>query len=131
VSLSRHGLIVAAILVSTLAAGAVLVGPRLSAPAQRAVVFGALLAGLNAVLAHLLVVRTRGRAPAVFVRLVIGGMAGRMALVLGAVAVAVAVLQLPGLPLVLSLLGYFAAFLALEIVSLHAVTATPGLDGAR
>jgi len=131
VTLGRHASIVGAVLAVTLIGGGLLAGGRLSASAAEAAVFGATVAAANAILAHLLVLRTAGRPPSVFLKLVIGGMAGRIALVLGAVSIAVAVLNLPGLPLVLSLLGHFAVFLGLEIVALHSMAPAPRLDGSR
>ena len=130
-TLARYALIVAAILAVTLIGGGLLAGGRLSASAAEAAVFGATVAAANAILAHLLVLRTAGRPASVFLKLVIGGMAGRIALVLGSVSIAVAVLNLPGLPLVLSLLGHFAVFLGLEIVALHSMTSAPQLGGSR
>jgi hypothetical protein len=131
VTLARHALIVAAVLAVTLIGGGLLAGGRVSAAAAEAAVFGATVAAANAILAHVLVLRTAGRPASVFLKLVIGGMAGRIALVLGAVAVAVGVLSLPGLPLVLSLIGHFAVFLGLEIVSLNAMAPLGRLDGTR
>src|SRR3990172_6003389 len=49
----------------------------------------------------------------------LGGMVGRMALMLAAVLVGVLVLGLPRLPLVVSLLAYFALFLAMELAVQH------------
>ena len=129
-TLGRHALIVAAVLAVTLLGGGMLVHERLSASVAEAAVFGATVAAANAILSHMLVLRTAGRPASVFLKLVIGGMAGRIALVLGAVVVAVAVLNLPGLPLVLSLLGHFAVFLGLEIVALNSLAA-PRLDSSR
>ena len=130
-TLARHALIVGAILAVTLIGGGLLAGGRLSAAAAEAAVFGATVAAINAILAHLLVVRTSGRPTSVFLKLVIGGMAGRIALVLVAVSVAVAVLDLPGLPLVLSLLGHFAVFLGLEVVAVNSMAPAPRLDESR
>ena len=130
-TLGRHASIVGAVLAVTLIGGGLLAGGRLSASAAEAAVFGATVAAANAILAHLLVLRTAGRPPSMFLKLVIGGMAGRIALVLGAVSIAVAVLNLPGLPLVLSLLGHFAVFLGLEIVALHSMAPAVRLDGSR
>jgi len=130
VTLGRHAQIVGAVLAVTLLGGGLLAGERLSPSAAEAAVFGAAVAAANAIVAHLLVLRTAGRPASVFLKLVIGGMAGRIALVLGAVFVALAVLNLPGLPLVLSLIGHFAIFLGLEIVALNSVAA-PRLDASR
>ena len=59
------------------------------------------------------------RSTKVFLGAVLGGMAGRMALMLAAVLVGVLVLELPRLPLVVSLLGYFVLFMVLELTVQH------------
>src|SRR5262249_44806053 len=80
VTLGRHALIVAAVLAVTLIGGGLLAGGRVSAAAAEATVFGATVAAANAILSHVLVLRTAGRPASVFLKLVIGGMAGRIAL---------------------------------------------------
>lgn len=84
-----------------------------------AVAFGAALATLNTLAAHALVTWTERRSTKLFLGVVLGGMVGRLALMLGAVLVGVLGLGLPELPLVFSLLGYFLVFLALELTLQH------------
>jgi branched-subunit amino acid ABC-type transport system permease component len=74
---------------------------------------------LNTLAAHALVLWSERRSTKVFLGAVLGGMAGRMALMLAAVVVGVLGLGLPRLPLVASLLGYFVLFLVLELTLQH------------
>ena len=110
----RNILVVASILGLTLGASAALVSPG----ALPAVVFSGVVAGLNAVAAHYLVLRCEGRPGSAFVKLVLGGMAIRMFAVVGAV-VAGLLAGLDAMPLVVSLLGHFVVFLALEMMTLR------------
>jgi hypothetical protein len=50
---------------------------------------------------------------------VLGGMVGRMAVMLAAVVAGVLVLGLPKVPLAVSLLGYFVVFLVFELTVLQ------------
>ena len=84
-----------------------------------AVTLGGGLAGLNAVAAYALIAWSAGRSNVAFFRAVLGGTLGRMAFLLGAVAVAILGFGLPRLPLVTALLSYYVAFLALELVVVH------------
>jgi hypothetical protein len=107
---------------------ALLLEDRLDRAGQAAAGFGAGVAGLNALLAHALMRWSAGRSTKAFLTAVLGGMAGRMAFVLLAVLLAVLALDLPRLPLLLSLLGHFVVFLGLEMAALHA--AAPARAGA-
>ncbi len=80
---------------------------------------GAALAAANALAAYFLVVWSEGRPTTAFLRAVLGGMVGRMALMLAAVLGAVLVLDVPRLPLAASLLAYFVVLLALELTIVH------------
>jgi hypothetical protein len=113
-SLIRHAAVVLGMVGVTLSALAL--GLPLAGPQRTAVVYGAMVAALNAIVAHALVRFAEGRSTRVFLGVVLGGMAGRVALMLAAVVAGVLVLELPRLPLVFSLLGHFLAFLALELV---------------
>jgi cadmium resistance protein CadD (predicted permease) len=93
--------------------------PALTPDAWHAALVGALLAAANAIAAYALVVWSSGRSNTAFFRAVLGGTLGRMAVLLAAVVAAILGLGLPRLPLVASLLGCFAAFLALELVVVH------------
>jgi hypothetical protein len=117
VSLQRYSTLVVLIAAATLSALA-LVLPS-DPPVRSAVVFGAALAALNTVAAHALVVWSERRSTKVFLGAVLGGMVGRMALMLGSVVAGVLGFELPRLPLVASLLGYFMVFLVLELTLTH------------
>jgi hypothetical protein len=123
VSLGRYALVVTGVLAVT----AALVAFVLDGLDRRGVVavsYGAGVAGLNALLAHALLRLTEGRSTKAFLTVVFGGMAGRMAFVLSAVVVAVVALDLPRLPLLLSLVAHFAVFLGLEMVALGGASPT-------
>jgi hypothetical protein len=92
---------------------------RADAPTRWAAAFGTALALVNTITAHALVRWSSGRSTRAFLGAVLGGMAGRMALMLAAVVLAILRLDLPSLPLVGSLLSYFVVFLVLEIAILH------------
>lgn len=91
----------------------------LDRPALAATLLGAALAAGNTLLAFLLVHWSERRSAKVFLGAVLGGMLGRMALLLSAVLAAVLVLDLPKVPLAVSLLSYFVLLLALELGVLH------------
>jgi hypothetical protein len=69
--------------------------------------------------AYGLVIWSSGRSTGAFMRAILGGMVGRMAVLLAAVVAAVLWLELPKLPLALSLLAYFVVFLVLELSVVH------------
>lgn len=125
-SLSRYSILVLAVALLTLAA----VTPLLPAAAgsRAAVAFGAALAVLNTVAAHALVRGSEGRPTRVFLGLVLGGMVGRLALLLASVVAGVLALGLPRLPLVAGLLAYFALFMVIELTVQHrsAARVAPG-----
>jgi hypothetical protein len=124
VTFGRYALVVVSILAVTLVGASALLGGRLTSWELWAVVFGGAVAASNALLAHALALRSRGRSVGVFLKLVLGGMAARMVLVLAAVLVAVLALDLSPAPLVVSLIGHFAVFLALEIYAVNALNGT-------
>lgn len=126
-TLGRYALVVLAIVGGTLA----LLWPflPLDARGRWAAACGAALAAINALVAYFLVVWSEGRSTAAFFRAVFGGMAGRMAMLLAAVLVAVLLLDLPKVPLAMSLLGYFVVLLVLELAVVHKRTTVP--RGAR
>lgn len=121
-SLKRYALIVLAIVSGSLLLLLPALSGVLDAGAQMAALFGALLAALNTLLAFFLVSWSEKRSTNVFLRAVLGGMVARMALMLGAVVLAVIYLGLPKLPLAISLLGYFVLFLVFELRILHTRT---------
>jgi hypothetical protein len=98
----------------------------LELPARAAVLFGLAIALANTIAAHALVRWSAGRSTTAFLRAVLGGMVGRMALMLGAVFAGLVALGLPRLPLAFSLLSYFVVFLTMEITILHRQTSSEG-----
>ena len=76
-----------------------------------------------------LVLWSRSRSTNVFLGMVLGGMIGRMAVMLLAVIAGILWLDLPRLPLAVSLLSLFVLFLAMEISILH--RQSPALSGAE
>jgi hypothetical protein len=96
---------------------------------RAAAALGVVLAAANAVAAYFLVVWSESRPTTAFFRAVLGGMAGRMAFLLGSLLVGVLVLDLPKVPLATSLLAYFAVLLVVELAIVHHRTSIP--RGAR
>jgi len=90
---------------------------------------GGALAAANTLAAYGLVRWAQGRSTNTFMGAVLGGMVGRMGLMLAAVVGAVLVLGVPKVPLALSLLSYFVFFLAFEIAVLQ--RQRPGAAEAR
>jgi hypothetical protein len=97
----------------------------MDAPVRWATIFGGGLAAANALVAYLLALWSEGRPTGDFLRAVLGGMVGRLAVMLGAVLVGVLVLDLPRVPLAVSLLGYFVVLLAFELTVVHKRTSLP------
>lgn len=93
--------------------------------ARWAALFGGVLAALNTLLAYGLVLWTAGRSTNTFLGAVLGGMVGRMGLMLLAVVAGVLVLGLPKVPLAVSLLSYFVLFLVMELMVLHKLVPGP------
>jgi hypothetical protein len=122
-SLGKYALIVLGVVAATLAAA----WPAVTAEARPAVLAGAALAAGNTLLAYFLTVWSIGRSPNVFLGVVLGGMVGRMVTMLAAVVAAVLGLGLPALPLAVSLLSYFVAFLVFELTVLHRLTSRPAV----
>jgi hypothetical protein len=123
VTLGRQTLVVLAVAASSQAAVA-LTG-WLDRPGRMAAAFGAAVAAANAIASHALMVLSEGRSTRAFLKLVLGGMAGRLVLVITAVLLGILVLGLPRLPLLVSLLAHFVVYLAVEMVLVH------GASGAR
>jgi hypothetical protein len=86
--------------------------------ARSAILFGA---GRhpNTLVAHALVSWSERRSTPAFFGAVLGGMVGRMAVMLAAVITGVLLLGLPRLPLVVSLLAYYTLFLVMELTVQH------------
>ena len=84
-----------------------------------ATLYGATLAVINSIAAHFFVLWSERRSTNVFLGTVLGGMVGRMAVLLVAVVAGILLLGLPRVPLAISLLSYFVLFLVMEITILH------------
>ncbi len=84
-----------------------------------AVALGVALAALNAGAAYYLAMWSAARSSQVFLGMVLGGMLGRMILMLTAVALAVVMLAVPPVPLVVALMGHFIVFFAVEMRALQ------------
>ncbi len=122
-SLKRYAWIVLGVVAATLAVA----WPAVPADARAAVLCGAALSAGNTVLAYFLTVWSITRSPNVFLGVVLGGMVARMVMMLLAVVAAVLGLGLPALPLAVSLLAYFVAFLVFELTVLHRLTSRPAV----
>ena len=128
-SLGRYAGFVVAVVATSLALVWLGFGQRLSSAAMRGIVMGGALAAANTLAAYGLVRWAQGRSTNTFMGAVLGGMVGRMGLMLAAVVGAVLVLGVPKVPLALSLLSYFVFFLAFEIAVLQ--RQRPGAAEAR
>ncbi len=96
----------------------------LDSRARWATLVGGVLAAANTLAAYGLVTWSIGRSTNAFLGAVLGGMVGRMGLMLVAVVAAVLALGLPKAPLAISLLSYFVVFLVMELALLHKRTST-------
>ena len=132
-SLLRYSILVTGVAAATFALAWAVALRRVEAPVRGAAAFGAALAVANTVLAHALVLWSSRRSTNAFLGAVLGGMVGRMALMLGAVVAGVLLLGLPKVPLAVSLLSYFVLFLVMELSILHRRTtpARPGEGAGR
>jgi hypothetical protein len=84
-----------------------------------AMLFGASLAILNTIAAYGIVLWSERQAQHVLLPAVLGGMAARLVVLLSATLAGILLLDLPRLPLAISLLSYFMVFLIFEVVQLH------------
>jgi len=109
--------VIGIVLLSCLAV--VLAGAALPVGAPGGFAFGSGIAGLNALASMGLLAWSRNRSPVAFMRALLGGMVGRLAVMLAAVVVGILALDLPRLPLVIGLLGHFVLFLVLELGIVH------------
>ena len=118
-SLGRYTAIVIAVVGGSLLLLWPALRATLSVEGRRAALVGGGLAAANTLLAYLTVAWSEGRSTNAFLRAVLGGMIARMALLLGAVILAILAVGLPKLPLAISLLCYFVLFLVFELAILH------------
>jgi hypothetical protein len=115
VSFGRYaGLVLGVVTVSLVA-----LWPVLAAGHRGAALAGALLAAANTLAAYGLVLWASERSTNAFLGAVLGGMVGRMGLMLAAVVAAVLLFGLPKVPLAVSLLAYFVLFLVFELTVLQ------------
>lgn len=118
-TLGRYAVMAVAVAAGSLALAWPLLARWLAPAGRLAAVAGAALAVANTVAAYGLVRWSAGRSTTAFMRAVLGGMVGRMGLMLAAVVGAVLGLGLPEVPLAVSLLAYFALFLVIELRLVH------------
>jgi hypothetical protein len=124
VSVGRYAAVVLGVVAGSLGLWWLIAGRSRGGPELGAVAFGAGLAAVNTIAAHALVLWSQPRSVNAFLGAVLGGMVGRMGLMLAAVVAAVLGLGLPKVPLAVSLLGHFVAFLVAELTILHRRTLT-------
>jgi len=96
---------------------------------RTAALAGAALAAVNTLAAYGLVLWAAGRSTNAFLGVVLGGMVGRMGVMLAAVVAAVLGFGLPKVPLAVSLLAYFVLFLVFELTVLQ--RRTSGAEARR
>lgn len=118
-SLGRYALVVLALVGGSLGLLLPLLGSALGPRGWWAALAGGALAAANTVAAYGLVVWSARRSANVFMRAVLGGMVGRMAVMLAAVVALILGLGLPKVPLAASLLSYFVLFLVIELTLLN------------
>lgn len=118
----RYGALVLAVVAASLGA----LWPVLADESRKAALAGAMLAAANTLAAYGLVLWAAGRSTNAFMGAVLGGMVGRMGVMLAAVVAAVLLLGLPTVPLAVSLLAYFVLFLVFELTVLQRRTSGAG-----
>ena len=123
-SFSRYALLVFAIAGGSMGLAWPALVPRLDPAARSAALMGGGLAAMNTLAAHALVLWSSRRSTNVFLGAVLGGMVGRMALLLAAVVALILLLGIPKLPLAVSLLTYFVIFLVVELAIIHKRTSS-------
>lgn len=114
-SFGRYAALVLGVVAVSQAVVALLFRARWEPAALYGMGLGAALAAVNTLAAYGLVLWAQGRSTNTFMGAVLGGMVGRMGLMLAAVVAAVLLLGLPKVPLAISLLAYFVLFLVFEI----------------
>ncbi len=129
-SLIRYSVLVLGIALATFALAWAAALRRADAPTRWAAAFGASVAVANTIAAHALVRWSSGRSTKAFLGAILGGMIGRMGLMLAAVVAGVLWLGLPKLPLAGALLPYFVLFLVVELSILHRQAGASAAPGA-
>jgi hypothetical protein len=117
--------------VVALIAGAVLAYPlvRYASPGVVvAVVAGAVMSTLNALLGYVSIEYAFGKSYTTFLKVVIGGMGLRMLAMLGIMLVLILSLHMQPLPLTLSMLGFYLVYLVLEVLFIQTKVMVKGQD---
>lgn len=128
-SFSRYAVFVLAVVGGTFGLLWLGLAQRVTPPAFQGIALGGALAAANTLAAYGLVRWAEKRSTNVFMGAVLGGMVGRMGVMLAAVVGAVLLLGVPKVPLAVSLLAYFVFFLVFEIAVLQ--RQRPGAVEAR
>ena len=118
-SLPRYAAFVMAVLAATLTVVWLAWGERSGDRAFVGVALGAAMAASNTLAAYGIVRWAERRSTNTFMGAVLGGMVGRMGVMLAGVVGAVLLLGVPKVPLAVSLLSYFVFFLVFEIAVLQ------------
>jgi hypothetical protein len=114
-----------------LIAAAVLAYPlvRYASPAVAvAVVAGAVISTLNALLGYCSIEYAFGKSYTTFLKVVIGGMGVRMLGMLGIMLVLILTFHVQPLPLTLSMLGFYMVYLVLEVLFIQTKVLVKGQD---
>jgi hypothetical protein len=88
-------------------------------PVQRAAALGAMISTANVLAGYLSIRYAYMRSYTTFIKIVLGGMGVRMALMLGVLAALVFLWDIEAVALMVSALAFYAAYLILEIVYLQ------------
>jgi len=117
--------------VVVLVAAAVLTYPllRFASPAVTvAVVAGAVMSTLNALLGFFAIEYAFGKSYTTFLKVVIGGMGVRMLVMLGMMLVLILAFHVQSLPLTLSMLVFYMVYLALEVLFIQSKVVVKSQD---
>ena len=124
-SLTRYATIVMGVQLLLFLGALAVFGASLDALGRAGVLLGGFLAGANAIGSYLLATwGASARSNLVFMQAILGGMLGRMFILLGAVTAAI-VLGMPKAPLIASLLVHYVIFLVLEVAALTRRLSSP------
>jgi hypothetical protein len=121
-TLGRYSVLVLGVVLAALSLAWAVALRDVDAPAQQAALVGAVIAAANTLAAHALVRWSARRPTKAFFVAILGGMLGRMTLMLAAVVAGIVLLGLPRLPLAISLLSFFVLFLVVELSLLRRET---------
>ena len=93
-----------------------------------AVVAGAVISTLNALLGYVSIEYAFARSFTTFLKVAIGGMGARMLGMLGIMLVLILAFHVQPLPLTLSMLGFYMVYLVLEVLFIHTKVLVKGQD---